>query len=443
MLNGLAGRVDFHMPGHKGKVAGGQFDTTELPITDDLHEPKAEYKAMQQRAADIFGAARSFALVGGSTQGVQAMLLACLKPGQKVILPRNAHMSAFFACVLGGFEPVCMNTGFDAQTGLLDLPSVADVQAAFARHGDAAAVFVVSPDYYGRMADLAAIADIAHQNGAKLIVDEAHGAHFPLLSGIKIAGEAGADLWCNSLHKTLPALTQTGLLHVLHEGDAAAAKAALRLLMSSSPSSLLAMSIDETLAWMQREGKTAQDALLGRMRAFEAALLADERYKVNPFSPMDPCRLVVDVRGTGRSGLEVSRLLQAQGIDMEMADGRYIVGIPSAMNDDDDFAALCKALRALPSGAGETRRAVVPRYGQREMDMRTAWFLDSREVPLGQAAGQICGQSVGLYPPGTPLVLPGERISGEVVSCLQEGLEMGLDCFGLAENGGIRCVIKP
>ena len=188
MLLAAKDRVRLHMPGHKGRL--DPFDTTELPVTDDLYAPESGIRRAEEMAARAFGAAHTLMLTGGSTAGILAMLLAYVSPGEQVILPRNAHHSALSACVWGGLDAVFAD----------------ELSQAVARHPQARAVFVTRPDYYGRCMDLAPLCAQAHAAGMRVLVDEAHGAHFAWWDQPQSAGRLGADAWVQSAHKTLPAL---------------------------------------------------------------------------------------------------------------------------------------------------------------------------------------------------------------------------------------------
>ena len=441
MLKDGQSRVRFHMPGHMGRIPLGQYDTTELASTDDLHQPTGPYARLQERFAAKNGAQASFLLVGGSTLGVQAMLLACLRPGDALLLPRSAHVSAWSACVIGGFRPQCIYPTYDAERGLA-LYREEDVLAAMEQTPDARALLLVRPDYYGRCLPLERIARRAREKGMLLLVDEAHGAHLPFLqAGPRPAGALGADLWCQSLHKTLPALTQTAVLHLRDARQAPRVRAALRLLETSSPSSLLLLSAEKALDWMERWGGERLEWLAERISRLEQEL--DGRYRLCRFANMDPTRLVLDVRGTGNSGYAVARSLAEAGVDMEMADDLRLVGIPSVMSREEDFACLAAALgRLAGSGQVQPPKAAL-RYGQPCMDLREAFFCEKRLLPLERAAGQICGAAFGPYPPGEPLAVPGERISQALVQGLLDALERGCGSFGITNKGEVSCVIAP
>lgn len=440
MLSRLQGRVSFHMPGHKGLIEGGAFDTTELPISDDLHEPTGAYRALAEKIAGLYGAKASFALVGGSTLGVQAMLLSFLRPGDKLIMQRNSHVSAYSACILGGFEPVFPKAP-DVLFDEMDDFDEARFLDVMWQNPDARAVFITRPNYYGKMPNLRKIVACARELQMKVLVDEAHGAHLRFYEEDIDAGACGADAWCQSLHKTLPALTQTALLHIKEEGMRQGVRDALRLLQTSSPSSLLVLSIEQALGRMRTDGRQLLHDLKKKIAAFEQGLSVDGRYRGVSGENMDPFRLIIDVRGTGKSGYAVNRELASLQIDMEMADGYRIIGIPSVLSTEQDFDHLLNALLEIKGKGNYVQPDKRMAYGKRILTMREAFFAEHEYIPLQRAAGRICARSFGAYPPGIPFVVPGEEITQDVLAAMSANMEMGGESFGTREDGGVACVI--
>lgn len=448
MLDGAKGNISFHMPGHKGRLLGTPLDNTELPQLDDLHDPSNAYAALEKGLAQDNGAARSFALVGGSTLGVQAMLLAALQPGDTVLVQRDCHHSVWSAAVLGGFSPVSIYPRMDRENGLAMLCEE-DVLAAIRTHIDAKAVFLTHPDYYGRMLPLTRIAGAAHQAGMLLLVDEAHGAHLPYMPPhtVRSAGACGTDLWCQSVHKTLPALTQTAVLHLSARAAnlATRVRAVLRLLETSSPSSLLALSIEDAMEYMRGDGKAALAAICVEAEHFTQRLTAeDHRYAVPKLAQeQDPLHLPIDVAGTGKTGYQVQQWLITRGIDVELADERRVLALLSPLNTKQELDALYQALIEMPSAKEPIpfAAAAEPCYGEGGITPREAFFLPSEPVALCRAAGRISAVSLGLYPPGTPLVVPGERITPAVLDALARGKALGGTWFGITKEE-ILCVTK-
>ncbi len=439
MLRAQEGRVSFHMPGHKMRRGeASRRDTTELPTTDDLHEPQGPYRELAQRLRRLYGAGASLPLVGGSTRGVQLMILTALRPGETLLLPRDAHLSAWSACALGGVEAVPIPLRLDEETGLAELAEE-DVLTAMEAHPEARALLLTRPDYYGRLPDYGRIAQAARARGLKLLVDEAHGAHLRFL-GLTDAEALGADLWTQSLHKTLPALTPCAVLHLRSAGDLPAARRLHRMLETSSPSSLLLHSMERALDELEAGGEEKLKKLAQRCTALRKELSADARFRgTAAFAAryaLDPTRLVIDVRGTGLSGTAAAEALRAQNVDVEMAGESTLVCLPSIASEEADFDALRRALQALPVGERAVPAAEpLPRPGMRACSVREAAFGAVRGVPLERAAGCIAAGSVGLYPPGVPLCAPGERLTEESARALRRAQERGRTVFGLDAEG--------
>lgn len=443
MLRGMRNRTSFHMPGHKMRFgAGSEFDVTELDMTDDLHQPTGPYCELARKMADAAGAAVSFPLVGGSTRGVQLMLLSTVQAGQSVILPRNAHLSAWSACAIGGLNAISVMPRIDEQMQLASIDA-ADVCRAIKENPQAKAVLLTRPDYYGRMDDIRGVAQTAHASGMKVLVDEAHGAHLHY-AGLESAGDMGADMWVQSLHKTLPALTPCA---VLHAADACVEYAVRRLhhmLETSSPSSLMLHSMQTCMDYMQ--GRTLSD-LTDLCQEFLKSLMDDSRFsKTRDFYAqysVDPTRLVIDVRGTGLSGFEVSAALMEQGVDMEMADAYRIVGIPTVMSTKEDMHKLLHALRTLPtSEQAFYAQSALPEYGASACLPRSAAMSKPVMCRLDKAENRVVCENIGIYPPGIPLCVMGDAVTRGVINAMDKARELGGTLFGVNKEGEIAVMRK-
>ena len=442
MLERASGRVRMHMPGHKGRLPQdwmtGAMDQTETAMTDDLFAPCAGIARAQELYAQSAGAVHTLFLTGGSTSGMLAMVLSSVKEGGKLILPRNAHHSAISACVWGDIEPVFVSPRVRAD-GSCHMEAE-DVVSAIKRHPQAKAVLVTRPDYYGQMTPLSQIAAQAHARGMHVLVDEAHGAHFPWQQGVKSALEEGADLCVQSAHKTLPALTGAAVLHMGAQVDPARVRRVLRMVHTSSPSFLILRTLDSARAWMDEHGGAALAALQERIDAFWRALGAGYANAHAIWGdPADPLRVVIDVTGRGYTGWAVSEALSQAGVDAEMADECRVVFIPSVWDEPDWLARAAAALNALEQRAPirtvlDWNESLPPRA----MRLRRAALGESESVPIAQAEGRICALSAGLYPPGVPLCTPGERFTQDILTQMQSAPERFR--FGV-EDGCVRCTV--
>jgi len=424
MLTAAAGRCSMHMPGHKGQSPFGPvdvyaLDTTETPLSDDLYAPERGIDAAQRLYAAAAGAARTLMLTNGSTSGIHVMVQLYCREGDMVLLPRNAHLSAVNGCIMGGVKARWMPVSMTAD-GLCYMKE-SDVLAAMDAHPEAKAVFLARPDYYGCCTELEAIVEVAHARGMRVIVDEAHGAHLPWFGGVKSAGACGADAWVQSVHKTLPGLTGSAVLHLKDETDHARALRLLRREQTSSPSFIQLMSIDDARAFMQAQGSK-------RLAAVAAA--ADEVRRALPSLgyqdahalwrgtglAFDRTRLVIDAP---QGGAALASALQERGVDVEMHDLRRVVCILSAMDSPQEVLRLEAVLKEIPP-----KRANIPALPmlaaipERAMEVRQAAMADCVNVPLADCAGRIAAAPAGLYPPGVPLVCPGEVIPQEIADRL-------------------------
>lgn len=428
------GHLRLHMPGHKGKplFPGWEevfaLDYTETYETGNLYAPDADspIRPAERLAAACYGAADCHFLTGGSTQGVHAMLAACCTPGGPVLLDRTCHKSAASACALLDLRPafVFPSTlepfGFG---GMLDLHAV---EAALAAHPDAPALLIVSPNYYGVVQDIPALAALCRRYGKLLLVDAAHAAHFPAL-GLPSPIEQGADAAVVSAHKTLPCLGQGAYLLLSDRVDGGKLRMCEAMVGTSSPSYAILASLDLARAWMQGEGRAAYAAA-----ARQTATLRGEIQQSTPLValddaaglPLDPCRLTLCCARTTLDGQAAGQALYARyDIALELTDQRNLVAILTGADSPDDFARLRDALVRLfgsLSGAGAPPPPLpaVP-SAEPALPVRRAWFAPCRTVPLRQAVGAICARPVTPYPPGIPLLWPGERITAAHIEFLR------------------------
>lgn len=447
MLATAGGRRAFHMPGHKGRAPFGSpdlyaLDTTELPNTDDLYAPEGGLLRAQRLYAEAAGAAETLFLHGGATAGIHAMLQLWAREGEVALLPRNAHLSAVNACILGGLRVRWIPVTWRADG--YGYVREADVLAALAAYPEARVLLLTRPDYYGGCMPLEAIIQRAHSMGVRVAVDEAHGAHLPWLAGLPSAGECGADAWVQSVHKTLPGFTASAVLHLRRAADRGRAMTLLRREQTSSPSFLLMLGIDDARAFMQARGAKRLRRVIGwaeELRALLPSLGYGDAHRawrrdiVSGQLAFDPTRLVIDAPQGGEA---LAEELRSRGIDVEMNDARRVVLILTAMDEAEDFLALRRALESLPPQKAELPpMPEPPALPPRRMEVRAAAMAATETAPFAAAAGRIAAAAAGLYPPGVPLVCPGEEITAETARRLAEAEPRRR--FG-TEGDGIVCV---
>ncbi len=444
MLAGAAGRVSGHMPGHKGRAPFGAedlyaLDTTELPTTDNLYAPERGIAEAQRLYARAAGAAETLFLTGGATAGIAVMLQLWArrglggKPGDTVLLPRSAHHSAVDACARFGLHPEWIPVR-QRENGKVYVAQE-DVLAALAAHPEAKTLLLTRPDYDGACIPLEGIIAQAHARGIRVAVDEAHGAHLPWLEGLPSAGALGADAWVQSVHKTLPGLTGSAVLHLRDAADHPRALRLLRRSQSSSPSFLLLQSIDDARAWMELQGRErlrqVAEAADSLRRALPALGYSDAQARMaEPGYSFDPTRLVIEAP---QGGFALEGELRARGIDAEMADFTSVTLIFTACSTAQDFAAVRAALETIrPHAEPLPPVPALTALPPRRVDPWETEAMDWEAVPVREAAGRVSAVAAGLYPPGMPLVMPGEIITEDTMRLLAQAPSQGR--FGLEED---------
>jgi len=433
--------TSFGTPGHKqrldlvGKVVDG-----DVPLyggVDTIRQRKRAMARADRELARVWGADWGRISVGGSTHGNQTLVLAICHPGDEVIVTRTLHRSLLLGMVLAGVTPVWVSPEVDPTTGLPTRVPVERVERALAEHPRAKALFLVEPTYVGTLSDIAAHAEVAHAHGIPLVVDQAWGAYFGFHPALpRHALQSGADAMVTSAHKTLPAYTQSALVLAQTERiDRDRLERAYEATATTSPSGTIAASADAARALLERDGEQLLGNLIqvvdhtrDRLRAVPGLVLLDD--VVDPTVILDRAKLAINVSGTGATGLAIEDHLVAVGIPVELADRDTVVPIIS-MNDDlasvDRFAdGVIEAIERERS----TPRPVRPSISWTVephvvLSPRDAFFAPHRSVPAGEAIGRVSAELVAPYPPGIPVLAPGERITSEAVEGLRQAMADG------------------
>ena len=450
---GKEGNYPFHMPGHKRRdlVFPGTeiWDFTEITGFDDLHHPEGILLEAEQRAAELYGAEHTAFLVNGSSAGILSAVMCATSPGDRILCPRNVHRSVLNAIRLNALKVVWLDTGW-LFPGVYDKVTVSAVEKACREHPGIRAVLITSPGYEGVLSEVEEIAGFCRKKGIPFLVDEAHGAHFlPFAKGFpKSAVTLGADFVIQSLHKTLPALTQTGLIHVRKEEDFQRLSACLDIFQTSSPSYLLMGSIDRCLGFLSKNGEALFADYRKRLDRFRQSLgdlkqliLADEEGR-------DPGKLLIRIpENTGLTGRELlKRLREEYRLELEMAGADYVLAMTSIMDTEEGFERLSKALLEIDRGLSSFSR--IPTEGavfltslpEKRMELSDAMRAESEEAELSDAKGRILSGSVLLYPPGTPLAAAGEVVSEELIRQIRYFSEHGYSLYGLSPSGRVSVV---
>lgn len=439
----------FRIPGHRldrgissrwTKQVGTEifsYDVTETPYTDDLHNPEGAIKEAQELLAELYGAQRSFFLVNGTTCGNEAMIISSAFEGQKIMVARNAHKSAMMGMIISGARPVYIMPEVLTEWGLQGGITPYQVRKCFEENPDCKALFLVSPTYYGICSDLKAIAKVCHEYGAMLLVDEAHGGHLYFNSRLpEGALKQGADMCVQSMHKVTGALTQSSVLHVcsaLAEKERVAAN--LQIVQSTSPSYLLMTSLD--LA-------RYEFALYGKEMTEEASRLADyareeirklpgflcmgqEVVEKTGIAAVDTTRLVISAKTLGITGYALEEMLfQEFAVDMELADYENVLAVVTCSNTREDMERLIMACKRISQRypckkqeKAKEKNRTFPKLPRQVLSPRQAYFAEWEEIAWEKAKGRISAEMIAPYPPGIPVIYPGEELEEEVWEYLE------------------------
>lgn len=451
LLRAMKGYADrdvtaFDVPGHKrgrgvpilNDFFGDQLmrlDTNSLPDLDNVGHPTGVIREAQDLFADAYGANEAFFMANGSTSAIHAMLMSVLVPGDKILMPKNIHKSALNGLILCGATPVYMRPEICIKEGLMKNVTVAEVQRCLDEHPDAKAVFVLNPTYFGHVSDLEAIGELCHKSGVLLLADEAHGAHFPFHESMpKSAMNCGADISCLSIHKTGGALTQSSALILNSKRiDSLRVKRVVNILQSTSVSYLLMGSLDGARWNLVKNGQ--QQLSQAIQLSEEARTLLNQIAGLSVVTEKDfhdPTKLIINVSGLSLTGFEVyEKLWQEYNVQLELCETNHVLAIISLGTQATDTKRLVKAMADLairfPGSGKESHLLTGPTVATtvQLMSPRDAYFAKKELIPFNRAVGRIAGESIMAYPPGIPIISPGEEISGEVVRNLKELIELG------------------
>lgn len=463
--NGESDFYPYHMPGHKRHVWGqlpetlAKLDITEIDGFDNLHQPEGILDRLQKKAAQLYDAEESFYLVNGSTGGILSAVSCALPRGGHILMSRNCHKSAYHAAYLRNLNISYLYPQVLEEYDIFDAVTARQVQDALDREPDVGAVLIVSPTYEGRISDIRAIANVVHNKGIPLIVDEAHGAHLGLADGLALNScQAGADLVIHSVHKTLPALTQTALLHVngsLIDRDYL--KRFLHIYQTSSPSYILMAGIDNALDYVEREGGRAYERFRQRFASMQERLSACRRLRFLAADPerQDVGKLVISVKGAllqetiPMDGKRLYNIMREEyHLQPEMVAGSYVLAMFTVGDSEEGYSRMEQALLEID---GRLRRddkkgADIFLYkpqetGGRAIPLGAAWEMEAESTDVGGCVGRYAAEFVNLYPPGVPVLAPGELITEDICKNIKQCAEQGLTVQGIAMQDG-RMLIK-
>ena len=443
------------MPGHKmGKGIPPELledlaalDVTEIPGTDNLHYPEGVIDEAQMLAAKAFGADESFFLVNGSTCGIHAMIMAVCRPGDKLIVARDCHRSAITGMMLAGVDPVFIKPGFNPVFGIPTAIDPVELRMLLEANPHAAGVLITRPNYYGICANIREIAEIVHSAGMLLMVDEAHGAHLRFNPALPAcAMEGGADICVQSAHKTLPAFTQGAYLHVKSGFvDRERLGYFLRALQTSSPSYIILSMLDIAREIMERYGRELLQELLAGIRCLKGDVSREWGFKFlgkdsNAGWEFDETRLTINTAACGLSGYDAGKLLRLKyNIQVEMADLNNIVCIATVADGVESLHMLRQGLDGINPGlkGKQLLTDILPNafdIPARKIRLRNIPDTKGEKVTIDRAAGRVCRGMIVPYPPGIPLVCPGEIITREIAEYIYSIINAGGTVHGIENN---------
>ena len=454
------GAMAFHTPGHKQGLGahpllrdlitaeGLREEVSLMEELDDLHEPTMCIKEAQQLAAELYGADDAFFMINGTTGAIHTMLMGALNPGDTVLVPRNAHRAMIGGIILAGARPIFLQPEIDEKLGIAMGMTLTAVERAVKEHPEAKALALVYPTYYGVTFDLRKIADFVHDHGLLLLVDEAHGPHLRFSEELPPqALDCGADMAAQSTHKILGAMTQASML-LVREGriNLERVREAASLLQSTSPNQLLLASIDIARLQMAENGReTVARAVRLAEKLRRDINEIDGLWSFGPeymnhdgASGLDTTKVTVQVTGIGLTGVEAEYILRhTYKIQCELSDARNLLFIISYADTEKQTAYLLKALQGL---AREHRRPALPQEKMDDwqllavptqgMTPRGAFFAPKDDAAFAEAEGHIAAEQLMFYPPGIPILCPGDIIDRESLQYIKAMQELGLKVVG-------------
>lgn len=477
----------FHMPGHKRNPGSGPMsgiyglDITEIDDFDNLHQPEGMLREAMERAAALYGSEETYFLINGSTAGILSAVSAIAGRGKKLLIARNCHKAVYHAAFLNRLDieyiypPILEDFGI---TGGISAHQMEERIRTIAKREKiplseishlVAGVVITSPTYDGILSESEEIVKTVHSYGIPIILDQAHGAHFGFHPGFPQSGvKEGADLVIHSLHKTLPAPTQTALLHrsgVLTDGELL--RKYLRIYQTSSPSYVLMAGIDSCIDLVREEGSAKLNELLSHRRELWQQTLhlkyihiypsmaegqnhrltgSERNQSVEWYSGAgEPGRLIISVRGSNMTGKELyDRLRNTYHLQMEMYGWDYVIGICSMMDEREGFLRLAGALFEIDAELSEGDKSDLAKWPQPEtiLSVFEAYAAEGEYCSLEESEGRIAADFVNLYPPGIPLLVPGEKIDGNVITVLGHYLSKGYPVQGIEQENQIKCYIE-
>lgn len=446
--------IPFHVPGHKkGHGADDEFknfigenpfkiDVTVFKLVDSLHHPKGPIKKAQELAADAYGSKAAFFSVHGTSGAIEAMIMSVVNDGDKIIIPRNVHKSVTGGIILSGAVPVYMQPQFDKKVGIAHGVSPETVKKTLEENPDAKAVLIINPTYYGVATDIKKIADIVHSYNIPLIVDEAHGPHLGFNDRLPVSAiEAGADMCAQSTHKIIGALTQCSLLHVCSDRvDVHRVQQVLNIMHTTSPSYILMASLDCARRQIALHGKELLDYTIDlcnytrrEINKIPGFYCFGEEVLGKPGAfAFDPTKITITCRDLGITGYDLDMILSDEyHIQMELSDLYSVLIVGSFGDTRENMDTLLKVLKEISEkyyGKGNKQSDFIdiPSIPEQILSPREAFYSSKLPIEIKNSIGKISGEFLMAYPPGIPVLCPGEIITKEIVDYVERLKTTGL-----------------
>lgn len=453
----------FHMPGHKRNraIIDADFpferDITEIDGFDNLHHPVGLILEAEKRTAGLYGSKECFFSVNGSTAALLAAVSACVKRGGQILMARNCHKAVYHAVYLRDLKPTYVYPHIEHELGINGGITPSRIKRALEENSEIEAILITSPTYDGIVSDVAGIARIAREYEIPLIVDEAHGAHFRFSDYFPVSAvNLGADIVIQSLHKTLPSMTQTAVLHRCSDlVSSDMLKRFMGIYQSSSPSYILMASMDACMDKLEKDGSELYRKYTENLKKLRERLeqcryirlaTSDLIGKAGIFD-YDRSKLLFFTKETSLTGKILHEILRTEfHIQMEMESEQYVLGITSVGDTEEGFERLCGAIEEIDHRESLKKKSQnnkneknIPSGSypcvqlKQMMGIASAMESVSRRCPLEESIGKISTEFVYLYPPGIPILVPGEQITGQFVRNVRRYMEQGLDLQGLSD----------
>ncbi|WP_162146957.1 aminotransferase class I/II-fold pyridoxal phosphate-dependent enzyme [Acholeplasma granularum] len=463
---GKSGTTPLDVPGHKLGSIHNEFreylgtnafllDANAPRGLDNLSKPKGVIKEAQALAADAFGADHAYFLLNGTSQGIMAMIMASVRAKEKIIIPRNVHKSAINGLILSGAMPIFMKPYIDTELGIANGIDIDELKETIEEHPDAKAIFVINPTYFGVASNLKEIVKIAHEHNMLVLCDEAHGSHFIFNDKLPMSAmEAGADMAAGSIHKTIGSLTQSSIL--LTKGnlvEPSRVQSTLNVLQTTSPSSLFMASLDTARSFMATKGSKLLDNLIQMADEARKEINQIDGFKAITKSDIinqkgfdyDETKIMVKVSDIGITGFEAYNLLSMESnIQMELAETHLVLAVLSigtTKKDLDNFVSGLKKLKDYQKDI-KIKHKIRFTYPDSYTRPREAYHAPKKYVRLEDALNEVAAENIMVYPPGIPLVIPGEIINQEILDDLEFYMEQGSTILSDTEDGYIKVVDK-